>query len=307
MADKGEYRGFYVALPDSPEFQALSPEARAIFYPLKLKLGKAGIDVFYPEVLPRLTGYPFERVSEGIQELQDAGWLIVEHNVYWIRNGLRFDPSEPLASPNQKKGIEAHIRTLPKLAIVNDFARYYDLTEPHPGREPFGKGFERVSEPLRSTEDGDGRLKEQNGAKAPADEPPGDDTGNGRPDPLKEARGEAATLIRTHVWLGKKPPETAGPEWDMKRDLSIWGQLLKQFRPDEVNGGISVLRLALAEDLPGSRPITMAYFARDGTRDRMSRCVAYWRRLESQKLAREKNPMALIGKSATEVARAATG
>lgn len=151
------------------------------------------------------------------------------------------------------------------------------------------------------------KKEEEDGAKAPADEPPGDDTGNGRPDPLKEARGEAATLIRAHVWLGSKPPPTAGDDWTMSRDLSVWKQLLKQFRPDEVNGGLSVLRLALAEDLPAGRPITMAYFARDGSRDRMIRCVAYWRRLESQKLAREKNPMALIGKTATEVARAATG
>lgn len=151
--DRGEYRGFYVALPDSPEFQELSPEARAIFYPLKLKLGKAGISVFYPESLPRLTGYPFEAVSKALQELQETGWLIVERNVFWIRNGLRFDPAKPLLSPNQRKGIQEHLSTLPKLNIVNDFARYYGLEEPWPESAPKEKGSERVPEPLRTTED----------------------------------------------------------------------------------------------------------------------------------------------------------
>ncbi len=151
MADKGEYRGIYVALPDSWEFQQLSADARAIFYPLKLKLGKAGIDAFYPEVLPRLTGIPFEGVSKALQELEEKRWLIVEQNIYWIRNGLRFEPNMPLSNTNGRKGIANHLKTLPNLAIVRDFARYYDLGDVFeiPAEATPSEGG---SKPLRATE-----------------------------------------------------------------------------------------------------------------------------------------------------------
>jgi hypothetical protein len=145
---RGEYRGFYVALPDDPDFQTLSGVARAVFYPLKLKLGLAGIAVFYPEMLPALTGFSLEETTAALEELRAAEWIRSERNVYWVRNGLRFDPAQPLRSPNQRKAIDDYLATLPRVQIVNDFAAYYglDLPFPAPPSSRNGNPSERVPE-----------------------------------------------------------------------------------------------------------------------------------------------------------------
>lgn len=171
----GEYRGIYVALLNSPEFLALSAEARACFWPLKLLLGRAGIAVLHSPAaaLSLYAALPEEDCAAALAELEDAKWVVKEGVVYWLRNGLRFDPADPLKSPNQRKGIEAHLKTLPKLAIVNRFARYYNLPIPYPDltnptppdskgstkgfRKGSAKGSERVTETptvARKTEDG---------------------------------------------------------------------------------------------------------------------------------------------------------
>ena len=153
--DRGEYRAIYATLVDSREFRALSGVARACFWILKMKLGQAGIDVFYIEALPRLVGFDTSPCEGAVQELIDAEWLAVEGDVYWLRNGLRFEPSDPLASPNGRKGVENHLKTLPKMEIVNRFAAYYGLEIPFPDLAP--------SKPLRSpfearmTEEGIGK------------------------------------------------------------------------------------------------------------------------------------------------------
>lgn len=127
MADKGEYRGIYVSLIDSYEFQQLSAAARAVLFTLKLKLGQAGIGPFPRETLPRYTGHTAGECEAAWLELVGAEWVQEERNIVWLRNGLRFDPSEPLSSPNQRKGIERHVRSLAKLDIVAAFVRYYEL------------------------------------------------------------------------------------------------------------------------------------------------------------------------------------
>lgn len=154
--ERGEYRAIFEALVDSAEFQALSATARACFWPLKLKLGRAGIAVFYVQMLPQLTGFPericegaveelrrsFEPPSEGVNGTFERAWLFVEGNVFWLRNGLKFDPTQPLASENGRKSIIRYLQTLPKLNIVNRFALYYNLL-PIP--------FEGASDPLPKT------------------------------------------------------------------------------------------------------------------------------------------------------------
>lgn len=153
MADKGEYRGVYVALVDSWEFQELTACARACLIVLKLKLGKTGIDVFYPETLPRYTGHTASDCTEAIRELEEHRWIISERNVIWIRNGMRFDPSDPMASPNGRAGVANHLSSLPSLPIVDQFAQYYGLNRDDPRADPEAPS-KPLTEPLRSTEDG---------------------------------------------------------------------------------------------------------------------------------------------------------
>ncbi|HEX6925440.1 MAG TPA: hypothetical protein VF167_08415, partial [Longimicrobiaceae bacterium] len=83
---------------------------------------------------------------------------------------------------------------------------------------------------------------------------------------------------------------------------------LKQFQPHELNGAISLCRIALLGELDPEKPITMRFFNRDGQRDIISRCVAFWRRQQTKQLAREKgDPLRPIGESIEEVVRAAAG
>lgn len=181
MSDKGEYRGVYVALTDDPDFQDLSACARLCFFVLKLKLGRAGIAVFYPETLPRQTGFAAKECEAALDELRASGWLLSERTVFWLRNGLRFDPSDPLRVPMQRRGIEQHLAALPKFRIVLEMARYYGLTEPF--TRPSGEGQERDTL-LRKTEDGEGKTEDS----LPSGEAPARETakrnGNGRRGPL---------------------------------------------------------------------------------------------------------------------------
>lgn len=59
-----------------------------------------------------------------------------------------------------------------------------------------------------------------------------------------QAMGDAAELIRTHLWLGNRPPRYQDSRpWTMGRDLSIWKRLLFTGRtPPEINGVIENVR-----------------------------------------------------------------
>lgn len=134
MADRGEYRAIHVALIDDPDFLQLSPPARLALMTLKLILGASGIDVvraLVPELMAT-TGYDEATIRAAVDELTAGRWILIEGRVVWLRNGLRFEPSKPLASENGRKGISAHLATLPRVALVNRFADYYGLPRPFP-------------------------------------------------------------------------------------------------------------------------------------------------------------------------------
>lgn len=134
MTDRGEYRSIYVALADDPAFLALSPAARLSLLMLKLILGPSGISVVraLTAELIVLTGHTVSEVCAAIDELVKGDWIVIEGYVVWLRNGLRFEPSKPLASENGRKGISKYLETLPRVPLVNRFAEYYGLPCPFP-------------------------------------------------------------------------------------------------------------------------------------------------------------------------------
>lgn len=77
----------------------------------------------------------------------------------------------------------------------------------------------------------------------------------------KSAMGEAASLIRTHLWLSTTPPPPPDPNdraWHMGRDLSIWQRLLFNGRdPEEINGAIEFARHIIHQD---GVPLRMTIF-----------------------------------------------
>ena len=150
MAERGDYRAIHTVLLESPEFVDMSAAAQLVWFHLKLRLGATGIDVIpaAEAVLSEATNLPPEDVrnalfelkgeppSEGIPNPPRMGWLMRERNVFWLRNALKFEPSRTLTNDNHRKNVLTHLRGLPKLKIVNDFADYYELVSPFPDLSP---------------------------------------------------------------------------------------------------------------------------------------------------------------------------
>lgn len=126
-SERGESRAIYTAIADDDDFLELSPEAKCLWYTLKMKLGASGIGVLYEGEIAEVTGIPFETLSDPIQELIEGRWLLRERNVWWLRNGLMYEPYVRIENENHRKGVEKHLRGLPKRRIVNEYAEYYGL------------------------------------------------------------------------------------------------------------------------------------------------------------------------------------
>jgi hypothetical protein len=293
MTDRGEYRCIYTALVDDPDFQELSADARALFYPLKLKLGRAGIDVFYAESLPTLSGIPSERVREGLAELSEGGWLRIERNVFWLRNALRFDPAKTLQQPNQRTSIQKHIATLPKLAIVNDFAEYYDLAKPFtdkPKTKGSAKGSERVREGQPIREEGVGSTEEERTTKqqAGAEEiGSGEEVLNGLPPvpPDGEADRNRRTVasmefgvsvlgtLREYVWLNENPPRKV--KTTPAEEVKIVRTLALRYGAQDLLGAMPHLR---DHDDVGATPLSIKFFNRKEHGQYLSFAIDRWRK-----------------------------
>lgn len=132
MKDRGVYRGLYSALPDDPDFQRLSPQARLVLYTLRVckQAGPGVIFRYYPELLMAQTGLRYQAVETALQELERGVWIMREGVVVWVRNGLRYDPYMNLGNEKQRKGVLRSIEELPRLPIVLKFCDYYGLQHP---------------------------------------------------------------------------------------------------------------------------------------------------------------------------------
>lgn len=133
---RGSYRSIYAVLLDSPEYRGLSANARLLLLTVKISLGPSGIGVLFEDQLRERSGLQAAAVAKARQELVAADFLRVEAGVYWLRNGLRFEPTMSLANPKHRKGIATYLEGLPRLSIVREFRAYYGI-EPHEnGRRP---------------------------------------------------------------------------------------------------------------------------------------------------------------------------
>jgi hypothetical protein len=143
VTDRGKHQSIHTALIDDPQFQKLTPEAKLCFYTLKLMLGAAGIDVVraHQLAIAEVTGLGIEAVRTALRDLDNAGFLMIEENVLWLRNGLRFNPALNLDNSNHRKSIKTHLEGLPALAIVNLFAEKYD----------FGTVFDTIVDTITDT------------------------------------------------------------------------------------------------------------------------------------------------------------
>jgi len=137
---RGEYATIHTAIVDDPEFQALSPPSRYVWYTLKLLLGASGIDLIRAHLasLSAATGYPINRLSDTLAELEKGGWLVRQGDILWLRNALRFNPQFNLTNPKHATHLRNHLEGLPRLKIVADFAAYYSIEAPF---KPIENGY----------------------------------------------------------------------------------------------------------------------------------------------------------------------
>ena len=133
---RGVYRGIYSALPDDPDFQQLSPDARLVLLVARIcqQAGPAAIFRYYPELLRAQTGLSAHRLEAAFAQLEVGNWLYRDGPVLWIRNALRHDPTTTLANENHKKSVIFWLKGLPKCGLVLRFCDYYSL--PYPFEAP---------------------------------------------------------------------------------------------------------------------------------------------------------------------------
>ena len=119
----GCYRPIYEVWLDEPDYQSLTPQARLVFITLKVKLGVSGIDVLNAasHVVATLTGYSAEEVEGAFNELQAAGRIRFESNIYRIVGGLDAEPMFRVSHPKHRTSIQRHVDSLPQLPIVAEY------------------------------------------------------------------------------------------------------------------------------------------------------------------------------------------
>lgn len=131
---RGEYRSIYSVLPDTAEFQELTPHGRLMVYTFKLALGAIGIATAYDDKLCDQSGLTRTELQKARRELVAGEWLHVERRVHWLRNGLLYEPTLTLTNKLHRKYIMGKLHGLPRLKIVTDFAAYYGLDFSHNGK-----------------------------------------------------------------------------------------------------------------------------------------------------------------------------
>lgn len=212
---RGEYRSIHTVIVDDPEFQSFSPAAKLIFYTLKLQLGPTGIGTFpaAEAVLVEQTGIPSGGdggwdgvgVADGLNELREAGWLRTERSVYWIVKGLHFDPSLSMENTNHRTSVDKHLKGLPKLEIVNQFAERYSLKLPFPdmpsGWDGVSHGDGMGDHGRRKTEDGEGNRSNDGARETPDDRLADHLNGHGAViDEFDEVFGADAPRWASSIW-----------------------------------------------------------------------------------------------------------
>src|SRR5678815_2493668 len=138
---RGVYRGIHSSLLDDPDFQRLSPSARHVLLTVRLckDAGPAVIFRYYLEVIARQTGFSTIKVQAALNELEAQRWIVLDHSVLWVSNGLRHDPMIKLSSAKHTHAVVRQIEALPSSSydLIVKFCEYYKI----------GKAIDSLSRP----------------------------------------------------------------------------------------------------------------------------------------------------------------
>lgn len=270
-SERGEYRAIRTVLLDGPDFQGLGERSRWVFVAMKLNFGPSGIEVHYPTALAHQlsaqTGIPAEAVAEAMEELEGAGWIVMESNVVWIVGQLEHDPSLNANDPKHRKSIQRHIAGLPRLEIVERFrganAEWF-TDAPEPLRRP----SEAPAKALASTEDRrpnteDRIPKTEIGREAPATPSTSlattgsDDATEWRPAPPDQLpfagldwSGRTSGAAVLHEWAIRQPVSPSN------RERSRYRQVCKRIADDHPVEHIALAIIGIGLIWPHAPPPT---------------------------------------------------
>lgn len=109
------------------DFLKLPAEAKLVFFALRTapECNAACIFSLYPEVLARRTGYPLDTIMKGIRILSEGHWIYYQEDIFWIKNGLKYQANINLKNENHRKMITKILEDLPNCEIVEKFCKYY--------------------------------------------------------------------------------------------------------------------------------------------------------------------------------------
>jgi hypothetical protein len=286
--DYGRIRHTFWTDPDIK--RALTPEQKTLLLYYFTSPHRTLIGLYYCplEYAAGETGIPLERVREWTFGALSRFVTYDEQTeeILVHRAGKHQVGDELKERDNQRKAIEKALHEAHSSCLVRKFLSLYahwpiDFQAPP---EPQPEEKKAPSEPLASPSEAiavaeQGTTAEETLPNGSGGGPPEDESPEPDPDAVwNEARPRIAGLIRSVAWLGGSPPQvrTRGRQpWSMKNELSIAKELLKQFTPDELCGGLE--RYRETHGTPEDQQFTLALVYAEGDRWRISLAVEQWR------------------------------
>jgi hypothetical protein len=158
---------------------------------------------------------PPERIDEAFRNLLDAGWIKYDRPVLWIPKGLKNDPNFVPHNRKQVLGIANILKSLPKLNIVAEFAKTYNIPN------GLDTGIEAPMPP--PSEQGTGSGKGTGTGKEP------------RP-PRKQSTFELPAIINPDTWKAfeEHRQKLRKPMTDRARNLIVMEIMKLGQDPDEL-------------------------------------------------------------------------
>ena len=145
---RGIWRSVYASLVDHPDYPALSPQARLVFFVLRLGTSNtiASIFPYYRDALRAQTGLTSRALEAALRELartpRAAPWIIRDQTVCWIRNGLQHDPTFSLENENHVQALRRTVAALPqRSSVVRRFLQHYPQLQSGVSQHPMGDGM----------------------------------------------------------------------------------------------------------------------------------------------------------------------
>lgn len=157
------YRAIHDGLTREPRFLALTPEARHLFYALKINLGASGIDAKMIAEMALWTGYSTAAIRAALDDLAARRWVRFDeiHDglvMVWIIEGLDNDPNLSLSNSKHVESIARHVEGLSKSFLVKEFCDRYGLPVPRrfEGLDSHPVGYRKPIDSLSLRDKGEG-------------------------------------------------------------------------------------------------------------------------------------------------------